>query len=380
MGSKPTKVKGRDVPAHNPLLNNDLMRMHYFKDREQADETQIRQENHFILINKNGVVDDGKTLVGLRKPNHKGKLYFIKRRPKKFGPQQDDNSSMSSDPSENMSRLRKFDYGEGMKSETSHSNVLNTPGQIMDESANIFDSHLDENQHMLYNEEYSDVSGDQSNRSYISHQSVQDKAIMEDDAEHVEDNELVDEEKKVDEDDVFPTDTKQHLDLRVDSHIAEDEDKKETIFNDKEDESSEEEKVHSVNEDQNSDEKSIEGDQSDDKSEENHQNIDGHKEDEHQKDEQNELNENDNNEHHEEIDEESDEDDQKEEHQNDSEASPIPLPSILNQGKKKGGIKKRSKKKKRVRIGEDPSSDKEEKVVHSKTPGVRHISDEEDSN
>ena len=84
MGSKPAKLKERDVPAHNPLINNENIRMHFFKDREKADETEIRQENHFILVNKKGVVDDGKTLVGLRKDDHKGKIYYIKRLPNKY--------------------------------------------------------------------------------------------------------------------------------------------------------------------------------------------------------------------------------------------------------------------------------------------------------
>ena len=86
MGSKPTKLKERDVPAHNPLINNENIRVHFFKDREKADETEIRQENHFILINKKGVVDEGKTLVGIRKDDHKGKIYYIKRMPNKYLP------------------------------------------------------------------------------------------------------------------------------------------------------------------------------------------------------------------------------------------------------------------------------------------------------
>lgn len=82
MGAKAARLKNRDVPAHNPLVNNDLIRMHYFKDRDDVPETQVRQESHFTIINKNGVVDDGKTLVGLKKRNHMGKIYFIKRKPK----------------------------------------------------------------------------------------------------------------------------------------------------------------------------------------------------------------------------------------------------------------------------------------------------------
>jgi hypothetical protein len=82
MGAKVDKLKNRDVPAHNPLINNDLIRMHYFKDRADAAETQVRQESHFTIINKNGVVDDGRTLVGLRKKDHKGRIFFIRRKPK----------------------------------------------------------------------------------------------------------------------------------------------------------------------------------------------------------------------------------------------------------------------------------------------------------
>jgi hypothetical protein len=162
MGAKAAKLKDRDVPAHNPLVNNDFVRMHYFKDREESKETEIRQENHFILINKNGVVDDGRTLVGLRKRDHKGKIYFIKRRPKKFGPQQDTDSQDSA--SENMSRLRKFSDSDqiSQSDQLSQSDQMSLPDHQMDQSANMFDSHvMNENHGMLQNEHHSDISDEE---------------------------------------------------------------------------------------------------------------------------------------------------------------------------------------------------------------------------
>ena len=103
MGSKPTKIDDRDVPAHNPVVNNDFIKLHYFKERKDANETQIRQENHFVVINKNGVVDEGKTLVGLRKDDHKDRIYFIKRKPNRYAGVRISNLNQSQRHSEAMS-------------------------------------------------------------------------------------------------------------------------------------------------------------------------------------------------------------------------------------------------------------------------------------
>lgn len=125
MGAKAAQLKDRDVPAHNPLVNNDLIRVHYFKEREESKETQIRQENHFTIINKNGVVDDGKTLVGLRKRNHMGKIYFIKRKPKRYGGVED-----SSQNSSHMSMEKESNEDESM------GDHLNVDGHQFNESSN----------------------------------------------------------------------------------------------------------------------------------------------------------------------------------------------------------------------------------------------------
>ena len=94
MGAKPTKITERDVPAHDPLINNEFVKLHYFKDRAAADETQIRQENHFVVINKKGVINNGKQLVGLKKQDHQNKIYFINRLPPKYGGRPIDGNSI----------------------------------------------------------------------------------------------------------------------------------------------------------------------------------------------------------------------------------------------------------------------------------------------
>lgn len=126
--------------------------MHYFKDREEWKETQIRQENHFTIINKNGVVDDGKTLVGLRKKNHMGKIYFIRRLPKKYGGNIEDSSQDMSDQSSIKSR----------KSINSDADRLQAPEVQFNESSNqIFESQImGEDERMLDNEMKSEHSMD----------------------------------------------------------------------------------------------------------------------------------------------------------------------------------------------------------------------------
>ena len=176
MGAKAAKLKNRDVPAHNPLVNNDLIRMHYFGDREETPETQIRQENHFTIINKNGVVDNGKTLVGLRKRNHMNKIFFIRRKPKRYGGQQDVISDNASDYSD----MQK--YNRDNRSDFSHSENLEPPDHQFNESSNhIFDSQIiGEDQKMIDQDDKSEMSMDSDYNNLKQHPEEDGKIILSD--------------------------------------------------------------------------------------------------------------------------------------------------------------------------------------------------------